>query len=144
MKLVLLTTALCAGLLAGCEETTSDGTRTSRPTTTTPSTSPSTTPSTAPDNTARNERDRTGTTKTPTDQGNSAQDIEAAAQIRRSITDDAAMSTNARNVKIMVANGVVTLRGVVDSQDEKQKIEDIARRTTGVTRVDNELEVKGG
>jgi hyperosmotically inducible periplasmic protein len=97
----------------------------------------------AADNTANNKVDRSGETKTPMDQSQKAVDVEVTAAIRRAIMDDKAMSTNAQNVKIITtADGVVTLRGPVNSQAEKDSIEAKAKAALGVTRVDNQLEVK--
>jgi sporulation protein YlmC with PRC-barrel domain len=44
--------------------------------------------------------------------------------------------------KITVEDGVVTLRGQVDTETEKQDIESKARTVPGVQRVDNQLKVK--
>ena len=96
----------------------------------------------APDNTKNNERDRNDANKTPLDQANNSADIDITAKIRSAIVDDSAMSTNARNIKIITQNGEVTLRGVVDSQAEKDSIESKARGVAGVTRIDNQLEIK--
>src|SRR5580693_3346466 len=43
-----------------------------------------------------------------------------AAQIRKSVVDDKALSTYAHNVKIIVADGTVTLRGPVRTEEEKE------------------------
>ncbi|MEO6927027.1 MAG: BON domain-containing protein [Rhodanobacter sp.] len=94
------------------------------------------------DNTAVNKRDRSSQTLTPADQPNNKTDVKLAAAVRRAIVKDDSLSTSAHNVKLIAANGVVTLRGPVDSADEKARIETIARGITGVTRVDNELDVK--
>ncbi|HEX8877753.1 MAG TPA: BON domain-containing protein [Phycisphaerales bacterium] len=108
-----------------------------------PSTTPSTTTgSTNADNTANNKRDQSSDTKTPIDQSNSKADIDITAAIRRAIMDDKSLSMNAQNCKIITENGVTTLRGPVESQTEKDAIEAIAKRVSGVTRVDNQLEVK--
>ena len=96
-----------------------------------------------PDNTARNKADRDMQTKTPMDQSNSSADIKITADIRRAIMDDKSMSTNAQNCKIITDKaGVVTLRGPVGSQAEKDSIEAKAKAVAGVTNVINELEVK--
>lgn len=94
-----------------------------------------------PDNTGRNDRDAGGDTKTPMDQSNDQRDIDITAEIRRAITDDDSMSTNARNVKIITNKGSVTLRGVVESQAEKDAIEAKAKAVAGVQSVDNQLEI---
>src|SRR5438045_5826207 len=70
---------------------------------------------TAADNTAKNERDRSGNTKTSGDQSNSAADIKLSADIRRAVVGDGSLSMTAKNLKIISANGVVTLRGPVNS-----------------------------
>lgn len=94
------------------------------------------------DNTARNERDRDAATKTPMDQSEASADVKTTAAIRRAIMDDSAMSVNAKNIKIITdKGGVVTLRGPVDTQAEKDAIEAKAKAVAGVTRVDNQLEV---
>jgi hypothetical protein len=93
------------------------------------------------DNTARNVRDRDDRTLTPLDQGNSQADVDTTAQIRKEIIADTQMSVNARNVKIITMNGHVTLRGPVNSEEEKHQIGDIADRIAQSSNVDNELEV---
>jgi len=97
----------------------------------------------APDNTAVNKRDQNNATVTPGDQSNDAGDIKITADIRRAVMDDKGLSTNAHNAKIITGKGgVVTLRGVVDSAAEKDSVESKAKAVTGVTSVDNQLEVK--
>jgi sporulation protein YlmC with PRC-barrel domain len=95
-----------------------------------------------PDNTARNVRDRDNSTLTPLDQGNSRADIDTTAQIRKEIIAADGMSMNAKNVKIITMNGHVTLRGPVNSADEKRQIGDIANRIAQSQNVDNQLEVQ--
>jgi hyperosmotically inducible protein len=97
----------------------------------------------AADNTAVNERDSTGATTTPIDQGNSEADLAMLAKIRQAVVDDKALSTNAQNVKIVTNNGVVTLRGPVKSAEEKKAIEAKATQVAGVTKVENLLEIEG-
>jgi sporulation protein YlmC with PRC-barrel domain len=94
-----------------------------------------------PDNTARNVRDRDSRTLTPLDQGNSQSDIDTTAQIRKEIIAADGMSMNAKNVKIITVNGRVTLRGPVNTADEKRQIGDIANRIAQSSNVDNQLEV---
>lgn len=93
------------------------------------------------DNTARNRADTTPEAKTPMDQSNSSADVKITADIRTAIMSDD-MSMNAQNCKIITDAGVVTLRGPVESQAEKDAIEAKARAVAGVVRVVNELEVK--
>ncbi|MFN0130550.1 MAG: BON domain-containing protein [Verrucomicrobiales bacterium] len=95
----------------------------------------------APDNTEKNVRDRSGATLTPGDQSESAADIALTQQIRQAVVADAALSTNAHNVKIITSNGVVTLRGPVASAQEKANIDAKAQQIAGATKVKNELEI---
>ena len=96
---------------------------------------------TSVDNTRLNVRDRDNHTLTPLDQGNSQADIDTTAQIRKEIMADAGMTTNAKNVKIITLNGHVTLRGPVNTADEKGRIAEIADRIASAGNVDNQLEV---
>ena len=94
------------------------------------------------DNTNINERDKSGATKTPQDQSNSTQDRELLAAVRQAIVDNKSLSTMAHNVKILVEGGTVTLRGPVKSEEEKAKVESLAKRVKGITKTDNQLDVK--
>ena len=48
----------------------------------------------------------------------------------------------AKNVKIVTANGTVTLRGPVKSDAEKAKIAELAQSAGSNVKIDNQLEVK--
>jgi hyperosmotically inducible protein len=91
-------------------------------------------------NTGVNVRDRAGTAKTPIDQNENKADINITADIRKRVVD-AKLSVDARNVKIITQDGKVTLRGPVKTEEEKQRIEEIAVAVAGADRVDNQLEV---
>jgi osmotically-inducible protein OsmY len=78
----------------------------------------------------------------PTDQGNSEADRTITAEIRKSLVANDDLSTSAKNVKIITRDGVVTLRGEVESAQEKSTIAAVSTRTTGVKRVDNQIEVE--
>jgi hyperosmotically inducible periplasmic protein len=96
---------------------------------------------TAPDNTERNERDRGGDTLTPTDQGESDADREITRSIRKAVVAEDAFSVDAKNVKIITRDGVVTLRGPVETAEEKARIGSLASTPNGVRKVDNQIEV---
>jgi osmotically-inducible protein OsmY len=96
---------------------------------------------TEPDNTGRNVRDRNDAAVTPGDQGSSDSDLKITQDIRRTLTDSEKLSTNGKNVKIITLDRVVTLRGPVESQAERDAIVKVAQSTSGVQRVDNQLEV---
>jgi hypothetical protein len=98
--------------------------------------------STQADNTARNVRDRDDRALTPLDQGNSKADVATTAQIRKEILAGKNMSVNAKNVKIITSNGRVTLRGPVNTAEEKRLIGEIANRIAQSENVDNQLDVK--
>lgn len=93
------------------------------------------------DNSTVNKRDRDSNTKTPLDQNENKVDIGITASIRKSVVDTK-MSTNAQNVKIITQDGNVTLRGPVKTQEEKDRIDEIARNVAGVKAVDSQLEVE--
>ena len=52
------------------------------------------------------------------------------------------MSVNARNVKIITNQGRVTLRGPVNTAEEKRLIGEIANRIALSENVNNQLDVK--
>ena len=80
--------------------------------------------------------------RTAGDQGQNADDVRITADIRRAIMEDKGMSVAAQNCTIVTDRGVVTLRGAVRSAEEKASIGTKAGAVAGVTRVDNQLEVK--
>jgi hyperosmotically inducible protein len=94
------------------------------------------------DNTGRNVRDRQSDRLTPIQQGSSEPDVEMTRNIRREILNQKNLSVNARNVKVITANGRVTLRGPVNTEEEKRVISEIAARMAQPANVDNQLEVK--
>jgi osmotically-inducible protein OsmY len=95
------------------------------------------------DNTAINKRDASGETVTPDEQASgSRSDVEVTRRIRQLITRDESLSTAAKNVKIITQNGNVTLRGVVNSVEESDKIQKAAKQVAGSGAVTNALDVK--
>lgn len=96
----------------------------------------------AADNTGKNERDRSGESKTLGDQSNTPEDLKITQAIRQAVVKDDSLTMTAKNVKIITAGGRVTLRGPVKSAEEKMKIEALAKAAAGETKVDNQLEVK--
>lgn len=92
-------------------------------------------------NTGRNARDRNSGMLTAEDQKENKMDREISQKIREAIVSDDSLSTNAKNIKIITVNGVVTLRGPVNNDIEKQKIARKANSIAGVKNVENLLEV---
>lgn len=97
----------------------------------------------APDNSAVNVRDRNPAAMTSGEQSNVKSDVELTREIRRAVVKDPALSMLAHNVKIVTANGNVTLRGPVKTEEERTAIASKAQEIAGADRVDNQLEVKG-
>jgi len=77
---------------------------------------------------------------TPMDQNKNKADINITADIRKRVVETT-MSVTAHNVKIITQNGKVTLRGPVNTEQEKQDIEKIATEVAGADKVDSQLEV---
>jgi hypothetical protein len=102
----------------------------------------STDTSRSPDNTGKNVRDRSDSTLTPGDQGEDQKDMEMTRRIRRAVTSNDQLSQEAKNVKIITANGKVTLRGPVNSDQERKTIESIVQQQVQGATVDDQLEVK--
>ncbi|MDD5322470.1 MAG: BON domain-containing protein [Methylococcales bacterium] len=94
------------------------------------------------ENTERNVRDQDNATLTPEDQKETEGDIKITAAIRQAVVKNESLSVNAQNIKIITRNGVVTLRGPVESEAENMKLQDIARQMPGVMQVNNQLEIK--
>jgi osmotically-inducible protein OsmY len=68
---------------------------------------------------------------------------ELTRKIRKAVVDDSSLSVLAHNIKIISANGNVTLRGTVKTQSEKAAIANKAQTIAGADKVDNQLEVEG-
>jgi hyperosmotically inducible periplasmic protein len=75
-----------------------------------------------PDNSAVNKGDQNPGAVTADQQKMNAPDGALAAKIRRSIMADKSLSTYAHNVKIIVRDGTVTLKGPVRSDSEVQSL----------------------
>lgn len=101
-----------------------------------------TTPNAKADNTEVNERDADSNSLTPLDQSNSKADTEIVANIRSALTSDKSLSVYAKNVKIIVRNGAVTLRGPVATAAEKARVESWAKSVAGVRTVQSEIDIK--
>ena len=93
------------------------------------------------DNTKANSTDRLASAKTPLDQSNDKEAIDVTASIRRAVLDDKSLSTSAHNVKIVTNGDVVTLRGSVESAEEKKRIEALATKVATDKQVRNEISI---
>jgi osmotically-inducible protein OsmY len=97
----------------------------------------------APDNSAVNARDRAPEAMTAGEQSNAKDDVNLTRNIRRAVVKDGTLSTMAHNVKIVAVAGHVTLRGPVQTEQEKTVIANKAEAIAGAGNVDNQLDVKG-
>ncbi len=75
-------------------------------------------------------------------QGSTQADTDIQGKIRTALQNDPRLSVNARNVLIITQNGIITLRGPVNTGDEKRIVGEIAQRMASEGQVDNELEVQ--
>jgi hyperosmotically inducible periplasmic protein len=98
---------------------------------------PTNTSQTAPDNTKVNKTDQLSADK----QKNDKNDLAITRDIRRALVADKTLSTYAHNVKVITANGEVTLKGPVRSEDERKAVEAKAIDVAGHGRVANELTI---
>ena len=96
----------------------------------------------APDNSAINARDTKGGPLTPENQSEKAADRDLTRKIRQAIISEEGLSTIAKNVKIITVDGVVTLRGPVNSPQEREQIVARALSFAGNGNVNNLLELK--
>ncbi len=94
------------------------------------------------DNSGLNTRDKEGLTLIPQHQPDYAKDRRLLAAVRRAVIHERELSTMAHNIKIFAVAGVVTLRGPVRSDVERDRLEQIAQTVPGVTSVVNELDFK--
>jgi hyperosmotically inducible periplasmic protein len=94
-----------------------------------------------PDNTAQNYGDARKESPTPQVQSEKKSDIAKVQSIRKALVNDKSLSTSAKNVKVVVIDGTVTLRGVVDSATEKAKVASAAKQYADDSKILDELEV---
>lgn len=155
MRFPSLLVLLTVGLAVGCEQsqmhTANKPVTTPTPTTdNSPEVAPAVTPVArpadqtvvpAPDNSAVNARDDNTAAKTPIDQNENEADVKTTADIRKRVLEQPDFSVNARNVKIITADGTVTLRGPVATEAERDTIKKIAEEVAGDSKVDSQLEI---
>ena len=103
---------------------------------------PASSDSTEADNTKRNSSEENKNTDTAEKQSNSKDDLALTQKVRQAVMKDGSLSMNAKNVKIIAQDGKITLKGPVDSQQEKETIVGEAGEVAGKDKVDNQLEVK--
>jgi len=132
---------VCAVGLAGCSKSSDSSQTTGTTASGTPASDMTSTSTTQPNNTGINTRDRAPGAITAGVQGQGKSDVDITADIRRRVMDGK-MSVAAQNVKIISMSGKVTLRGPVNTQDERDSIGRMANDVAGQDNVDNQLEIK--
>jgi len=93
------------------------------------------------DNTARNKGHEKKSAVNAQDAGDSKSDIQIARDIRKKLVEDSTLSSYAKNAKVIVKKGHVTLKGPVRSNDEVTSIVNKAKECAGDANVACELEV---
>jgi osmotically-inducible protein OsmY len=93
------------------------------------------------DNTKVNTRDRAAGAVTADQQKETAADRDLTQKIRKSLVADKSLSTYAHNVKVIAQNGMVTLKGPVKSEEEKQAVETKAAQVAGADKVTSDIQV---
>ncbi|MCC6233561.1 MAG: PRC-barrel domain-containing protein [Verrucomicrobiales bacterium] len=95
-----------------------------------------------PNNSEVNRRDRSGQTLTPLDHGSSAADVETTARLRKQIMARQDLSVSAKNVKVITVDGKITLRGPVETEQERMVVYELAQAAApNGLGVRNQLEV---
>jgi hyperosmotically inducible protein len=103
---------------------------------------PSANAQSAADNTKANQANDAVTSPSADHAQNGLTDRDLMKHIRRDVVKDKSLSTYAHNVKIIAQGGRVTLRGPVHSEQEKQTVEQYARKYVGDGHVLDEITVK--
>ncbi|HZQ95637.1 MAG TPA: BON domain-containing protein [Candidatus Sulfotelmatobacter sp.] len=94
------------------------------------------------DNTKMNQRDRNQSEPTADRQKENGSDRALAQQVRRALVKDKSLSTYAHNIKVIAQDGMVTLKGPVHSDQEKQAIEAKAAEVAGgADKIKSEIDV---
>lgn len=93
------------------------------------------------DNTETNKRHVSPEKITADQQSQTKADLEITQKIRQAVVDDKSLSTYAHNVKIITIEGMVTLKGPVRSQEEKNTIEEKASQIVGKDKINSQIEI---
>lgn len=63
-------------------------------------------------------------------------------KVKQAISADPSLGSVASGIEVTYANGTVTLKGTVNSDQEKQSAESVAQKAAGSAKIDNQLQVK--
>jgi osmotically-inducible protein OsmY len=78
---------------------------------------------------------------TAQDQSETRADVDITQQIRKRLVGDGELSLGSRNVKVITAGGVVTLRGPVPDASERERVVHAAEMVAGAENVQDRLDV---
>ena len=67
--------------------------------------------------------------------------LETIRAVRAALIQDKSLSIYAKNVQILSEGDRIVLRGRVRSENERQRVQNIAARVAGMARVRNDLDV---
>ena len=96
-----------------------------------------------PDNTKVNMRDRDASEATADQQKEDTADLDMAKEIRHSIMADKSLSSYAHNIKIIIQDGDVTLKGPVMSAHEKHVVINKAVAVAGnADKITDQISIK--
>lgn len=73
------------------------------------------------------------------EQGETEPDRNVTQAIRQSLMRDSGLSITAKNIVITTRDGIVTLKGTVNSEEEKRMIESQAKAAAGAKSVNNQI-----
>jgi len=80
-------------------------------------------------------------TEPSTQTGSQTSDSQMAAKVRQALMDDQSVGTTAHNVRVTSHNGTVTLKGKVNSEQEKDAIMTKAKEVAGDSNIKDEITV---
>jgi osmotically-inducible protein OsmY len=86
--------------------------------------------------------DRHAAAVTAQDQSTQPHDFDITRSIRQALMHDEDLSLEAKNVAVITQDGVVTLKGFVQTEAEKSAIHEHAEKVAGVRRVEDRVRVE--
>lgn len=79
---------------------------------------------------------------TPLDQSNDPADLLMTQRIRQALVAQASLSADAKNLIVITIQGRVTLRGAVENEEEKVRVENMVRTMAGDANTVSQIEIK--
>ena len=78
----------------------------------------------------------------PQERAGNSSDAAITLRVKKALAKTRGISSSARKVSVCTRNCVVVLSGMVENQDEMQKVVRVAEHVHGVMSVDNRLSVR--